>query len=58
LVEVTDTIRELILDRRPSSEIYAAAQTGGTILLRAGALLKGRTGVTTVTEINRVTFAE
>jgi len=58
LVEVTDAIRELILDRRPSSEIYAAAQAGGTVLLRDGALFKGRAGVTTVTEINRVTFAE
>jgi type IV pilus assembly protein PilB len=58
LLEVTDTIRELILDRRPSSEIYTAAQAGGTVLLREGALTKARTGVTTVAEINRVTFAE
>ena len=34
LVEVTDTIRGLILERRPATEIYAAAQTGGTVLLR------------------------
>jgi type IV pilus assembly protein PilB len=58
LLEVTDTIRELILDRRPSSEIYAAAQAGGTVLLREAALSKARTGITTVAEINRVTFAE
>ncbi len=58
LVEVTDTIRELILNRRPSSEIYAAAQAGGTVILRESALLKARGGVTTVAEINRVTFAE
>jgi type IV pilus assembly protein PilB len=58
LVEVTDTIRGLILERRPAIEIYAAAQTGGTVLLRDAALAKARSGVTSVAEVNRVTFAE
>jgi len=58
LVEMTDPIRTLIMDRRPASEIAAAARAGGTVLLRAGALEKARAGVTTVAEINRVTFAE
>ncbi len=58
LVEVTDTIRGLILERRPATEIYAAAQTGGTVLLRDAALAKARSGTTSVAEINRVTFAE
>jgi len=58
LVEVTDTIRGLILERRPATEIYAAAQTGGTLLLRDAALAKARGGVTSVAEVNRVTFAE
>ena len=58
LLELTDPVRELILNRRPPSEIYSAAQNGGTVLLRETALTKARTGVTTVTEINRVTFAE
>jgi type IV pilus assembly protein PilB len=58
LLELTDAVRELILNRRPPSEIYSAAQNGGTVLLRETALTKARTGVTTVTEINRVTFAE
>ena len=58
LVEVTDTIRGLILERRPATEIYAAAQTGGTVLLRDAALAKARGGVTSVAEVNRVTFAE
>jgi type IV pilus assembly protein PilB len=58
LVEVNDAIRALILDRRPSTEIYAAAQTGGTVLLREAALAKGRAGITTIAEVNRVTFAE
>jgi type IV pilus assembly protein PilB len=58
LVEVNDTIRGLILDRRPATEIYAAAQSGGTVLLRDAALARARGGITSVTEINRVTFAE
>ena len=58
LVEVNDTIRGLILDRRPATEIYAAAQSGGTVLLRDAALARARSGITSVTEINRVTFAE
>jgi type IV pilus assembly protein PilB len=58
LVEVTDTIRGLIMERRPASEIYAAAQTGGTVLLRDAARAKARAGITSVGEINRVTFAE
>ena len=58
LVEVTDTIRGLILERRPATEIYAAAQTGGTVLLRDAALAKARGGVTSMAEVNRVTFAE
>jgi type IV pilus assembly protein PilB len=58
LVEVTDPIRALILDRRPSTEISAAAQAGGTVMLREAALAKARAGITTLAEINRVTFAE
>ncbi|MBI4840752.1 MAG: Flp pilus assembly complex ATPase component TadA, partial [candidate division NC10 bacterium] len=57
LVEMTDPIRTLIMDRRPASEIAGAARAGGTVLLRAGALEKARAGGTTVAEINRVTFA-
>jgi len=55
---VTDTIRGLIMERRPATEIYAAAQASGTILLRDAALAKARAGVTSVAELNRVTFAE
>jgi type IV pilus assembly protein PilB len=58
LVEITDPIRGLILDRRPSSEITTAAQAGGTVVLRDAALAKARAGITTLAEINRVTFAE
>jgi type IV pilus assembly protein PilB len=58
LVEITDTIRGLILERRPATEIYAAAQASGTVLLREAALAKVHAGITSMGEINRVTFAE
>ncbi|HYL81063.1 MAG TPA: type IV-A pilus assembly ATPase PilB, partial [Candidatus Acidoferrum sp.] len=58
LVEVTDPIKPLIMDRRPGTEIYAAAQATGTVPLRDAALAKARAGITTLAEINRVTFAE
>jgi type IV pilus assembly protein PilB len=58
LVEMTDPIRTLIMERRPAGEIAAAAQAGGTVLLREAALDKARGGMTTMAEINRVTFGE
>ncbi len=58
LVEITDAIRSLILERRPAGDIRAAAQAGGTVSLREAALARARAGITTLTEINRVTFAE
>ena len=58
LLGVTDGIRNLIIDRRPASEIRRAAQAEGLKSLRASALRKLFSGLTTVHEIRRVTFAE
>lgn len=58
LLGVTDGIRNLIIDRRPASEIRRAAQAEGLKSLRASALRKLFFGLTTVHEIRRVTFAE
>jgi type IV pilus assembly protein PilB len=58
LVEMNDNIRTLIMERRSGSVILAAAQEGGTILLRDAALEKARAGHTSVDEMNRVTYAE
>ncbi|MFQ5657720.1 MAG: GspE/PulE family protein [Candidatus Methylomirabilales bacterium] len=58
LVEITDRIRQAILDRRPAAEIRAIAREEGTSSLRQAALNKLDAGVTTLQEINRVTFAE
>ena len=58
LLDLTDRIREMILDRKPSSEIRKAAQQEGMHFLRESALDKVRAGITTLKEINKVTFIE
>src|SRR5438105_2086797 len=58
LLDLTDRIRELILDKRPSSEIRRAAREEGMRFLRESALDKVRIGATTLKEINKVTFIE
>src|ERR1700730_9845747 len=58
LMDLSDHIRELILDKRPASEIRRAAKEEGMITLRESGLAKIRAGITTVKEINKVTFVE
>ena len=58
LLALSDRIRELILDKRPAAEIRQAARTEGMRTLREAALEKVRQGVTTLREINKVTFVE
>ncbi len=58
LLDLSDHIREMIVDRRPTSEIKRAAQTEGMITLRESAVTKVREGITTLREINKVTFVE
>jgi type IV pilus assembly protein PilB len=58
LLDLTDRIREMIIDRRPTSEIKRAAREEGMITLRESGLAKVREGVTTLREINKVTFVE
>jgi type IV pilus assembly protein PilB len=58
LLALSDRIRELILDKRPSSEIRQAARDEGMKTLREAALDKVRQGITTLKEINKVTFVE
>jgi type IV pilus assembly protein PilB len=58
LLSLSDRIRELILEKRPSSEIKRAARQEGMFSLRESALEKVREGVTTLREINKVTFVE
>ena len=58
LLDLTDSIRELILGRRPTSEIKKAARDEGMRFLRESAVEVVLKGVTTLREINKVTFVE
>jgi type IV pilus assembly protein PilB len=58
LLDLTDRIREMIVDRRPTSEIKRIAREEGMITLRESGLGKIRAGITSVKEINKVTFVE
>jgi type II secretory ATPase GspE/PulE/Tfp pilus assembly ATPase PilB-like protein len=58
LLDLTDRIREMIVDRRPTSEIKRVACEEGMITLRESGLAKIRVGHTTIKEINKVTFVE
>jgi type IV pilus assembly protein PilB len=48
----------MIIERRPGSEVRRAAEAEGLRSLRESALEKVFTGVSTLHEINRVTFVE
>ncbi|MDQ3212756.1 MAG: GspE/PulE family protein [Acidobacteriota bacterium] len=58
LLDLTDTIRELILSKRPTSEIKKAARDDGMRFLRESAIEQVLKGITTLREINKVTFVE
>jgi type IV pilus assembly protein PilB len=58
LLDLSDHIREMIISRRPTSEIKRVARDEGMTFLRDSALRKVREGVTTLKEINKVTFIE
>ena len=58
LLDLTDDIREMILARKPTSEIKRAARTAGMRFLRESAIEQVLNGRTTLQEINKVTFVE
>jgi len=58
LLALSDTIRDMILAKRASSEIRRVARQEGMVTLRETALEKVREGFTTLKEINKVTFVE
>jgi type II secretory ATPase GspE/PulE/Tfp pilus assembly ATPase PilB-like protein len=58
LLDLTDNIREMIVERRPGSEVRRAAEAEGLTGLRQSALQKVFAGTSTLHEINRVTFVE
>jgi len=58
LLDLSDRIRGLILERRPAAEIKRAAKEEGMTFLREVALSKVFEGWTTLKEINKVTFVD
>ena len=58
LLDLTDNVREHILQRRSSADIKGAARAEGMVFLRESAVAKALAGSTTLHEINKVTFVE
>jgi type IV pilus assembly protein PilB len=58
LLDLSEKIREMILEKRPSSEIKRQAREEGMTFLRESAIEKVKLGITTLKEINKVTFIE
>jgi type IV pilus assembly protein PilB len=58
LLDLSDHIREMIINRRPTSEIKRVAKEEGMSFLRDSGLAKVRGGTTTLREINKVTFLD
>jgi len=56
MLDMSDRIRQLILERRPAAELKQAAREEGMTFLRDAALEKVFGGATTLREINKVTF--
>jgi type IV pilus assembly protein PilB len=58
LLDLTEKIREMILERRPTSEIKRVARADGMTFLRHSALDRVKNGITTLREANKVTFID
>jgi type IV pilus assembly protein PilB len=58
LLDLSDHIREMILEKRPTSEIKKTAREEGMRFLRESAVERVMEGTTTLREINKVTFVE
>jgi len=58
LLDLSDRIREMIVNRRPTSEIKRMAREEGMTFLREAGIEKVRAGITTLREVNKVTFIE
>jgi len=58
LLELNDEIRDLIIAKAPATRLKQAAREAGIMFLRESAVEKLAEGITTIKEINRVTFVE
>jgi type II secretory ATPase GspE/PulE/Tfp pilus assembly ATPase PilB-like protein len=58
ILELSDPIRELILEKRPLSEVKKRAKAEGMVFLREVGMAKVLAGVTGIKDLNKVTFVE
>jgi len=58
ILELSDPIRELILEKRPLSEVKKRAKAEGMVFLRQVGMDKVLAGVTGLKDLNKVTFVE
>lgn len=58
LLDLTEELRELILEKHSTAKLRRAAKESGTVFLRESAVNKVLRGETTLKEINRVTFVD
>ncbi|HKY31445.1 MAG TPA: GspE/PulE family protein [Candidatus Polarisedimenticolia bacterium] len=58
ILDLSDNIRELILARKSAAEIKRVAKEEGMMFLRESAIHKVLNGLTTLREINKVTFVQ
>ncbi len=58
LLELSDEIREMILARKPLSEVKKQAKFEGIVFLREVGMEKVIRGTTSLKELNKVTFVE
>ncbi len=57
-LELSDAIREMILERKPLSEVRKQARSEGMVPLRQIGMQKVLSGITSLKELNKVTFVE
>ncbi len=58
LLELSDEIREMILAKKPLSEVKKRAKEEGMVFLREVGMDKVSDGITSLKELNKVTFVE
>jgi type IV pilus assembly protein PilB len=58
LLDLSDRVREMLIERRPAVEIKKVAKQEGMVFLRESALAKALASFTTLEEINKATFVE
>ena len=58
LLDMSDRIRQMILEKKPGSDIKRAAKEEGMTFLRETALAKVFSGQSTLHEVNKVTFVD